>query len=378
MKRLAYIDALRGIAILMVVIVHTSQQVKNLPSWVASLSAQGMYGVQLFFLISGFSIFLSFDRRSGSEKKPLLNFFIRRFFRIAPLFYCAIIFNLIIYGFGPRYWLGDASEVTWANIIANFTFINGFNPYWINSVVTVGWAVAIEMQFYLIAPYLYRKVKDLEQAIGLALIVIIFSQILIFILKGNSLISSDRLWNDYLYLCLLNQLPVFVLGFVLYFLMINTGILSKSDRYQTYPSENVLHKRAFLIFIIAIYLSLSIMSRYKILPTHIAYSIVFLLLTLSLALNSFSLLVNPLMVEIGQISYSIYLLHFPILFKLNQWCSNLLSINEISIEPIYYFICLFIILIGIVLPLSYLTNKTIEKKGMIVGNKLISNLEKKT
>ncbi|MEA5497635.1 acyltransferase family protein [Limnoraphis robusta] len=378
MKRLAYIDALRGIAIFSVLVVHTSQKVENLPNWLANLSAQGIYGVQIFFLISGFSIFLSFERRMNSEKKPLVNFFIRRFFRIAPLFYCAIILYLLLYGLGPRYWLGDASSVTLANIIANFTFTNGFNPYWINSVVPVGWAVAIEMQFYLIAPYLYRKIKNVEQAIGLTLIVLIFSQILIWILKQNPLISSQQLWNGYLYFFLPSQLPVFSLGFVLYFLMRNAGILSQSSKNETYNSENFVFRRAFLLLGIAIYLSLSIMSNYEIIPGHIAYSIVFLLLTLSLGFYSFPFLVNRFWIEFGKISYSIYLLHFAILFKLSEWFANFLSATEITLQPIPYFICLLTILLILTLPLCYLTYNFIEKNGIIWGNKLISNLEKKS
>jgi len=91
MNRLPFIDALRGLAIFGVFIVHSSQSIDGLPRWLSSLASQGARGVQLFFVISAFTLFLSLSTRRKNEKRPTLNFFIRRFFRIAPLFYAALL-----------------------------------------------------------------------------------------------------------------------------------------------------------------------------------------------------------------------------------------------------------------------------------------------
>ena len=88
-SRYLWVDFLRGIAILMVVLIHTSQcgtGVLGLPKAIASLAFLGSKGVQLFFLMSAFTIYLSFVRHKESEKLSVSNFYIRRFFRIAPIF----------------------------------------------------------------------------------------------------------------------------------------------------------------------------------------------------------------------------------------------------------------------------------------------------
>ena len=52
--RYAYIDAIRGYAILLVIAVHSSQYFSDLPDAVRTLADQGARGVQLFFVASAF------------------------------------------------------------------------------------------------------------------------------------------------------------------------------------------------------------------------------------------------------------------------------------------------------------------------------------
>lgn len=165
-RQLPWVDALRGLAIFGVLICHAGQNVENLPSILGNLTYQGAMGVQLFYMISAFTLFLSLANRKKLEKKPLINFFIRRFFRIAPLFYCAIAFYVLTTGIGPSHWIEDGQSITIPNLITHLTFTNGWNPYWINSLVPVGWSIAIEMPFYLIVPYLFKKSKLLIKLSG--------------------------------------------------------------------------------------------------------------------------------------------------------------------------------------------------------------------
>jgi peptidoglycan/LPS O-acetylase OafA/YrhL len=102
MNKLPFIDALRGIAIFGVLIIHSAMAIEhlrplgdNLTEWVHTLAFQGARGVQLFFIIIAFTFCLSAEHRK-IERKPILNFFIRRFFRIAPLFYCGLIYYTLL------------------------------------------------------------------------------------------------------------------------------------------------------------------------------------------------------------------------------------------------------------------------------------------
>jgi peptidoglycan/LPS O-acetylase OafA/YrhL len=89
-EKLEYIDVLRAVAILMVIFVHNSQTVNGLSTEVKSISEYGQIGVQLFFVASAYTLCFSQTKRR-QDKFPLRSFFLRRFFRIAPLYYFAII-----------------------------------------------------------------------------------------------------------------------------------------------------------------------------------------------------------------------------------------------------------------------------------------------
>ncbi|HEY9657997.1 MAG TPA: acyltransferase family protein [Allocoleopsis sp.] len=82
--KLQSIDSLRGIAILLVILVHTSKSVEGLSFPISAISNYGQMGVQLFFIVSAYTLCLSMERRREERLKEV-NFFIRRFFRIAPL-----------------------------------------------------------------------------------------------------------------------------------------------------------------------------------------------------------------------------------------------------------------------------------------------------
>ena len=181
-KRFEFVDALRGLAILGVIIVHSGQQISNLPSWFKSITQNGARGVQLFYIVSAFTLYYSLKYVRVSEKRLYLNFFIRRFFRIAPLFYVAIIFFLWKDGFGPRHFLGDAPSITLSNILSTFFFVNGVNPYWITSIVPGGWSIAVEMTFYATLPFIFNKIKTLTQAIWFTVISLVIVTMVRYIL----------------------------------------------------------------------------------------------------------------------------------------------------------------------------------------------------
>jgi peptidoglycan/LPS O-acetylase OafA/YrhL len=84
-----YIDALRGIAILGVMLVHSSEYVTPSSQALRAFAAFGAKGVQLFFIASAITLGMSWRSRSVVELTPVRNFLLRRFFRIAPMFYIA-------------------------------------------------------------------------------------------------------------------------------------------------------------------------------------------------------------------------------------------------------------------------------------------------
>ena len=64
-RRLDYIDGLRGFAALMIIVVHSANFVESgvLPDTVLSWLKLGRYGVQVFYILSGFTIMMSIERQ---------------------------------------------------------------------------------------------------------------------------------------------------------------------------------------------------------------------------------------------------------------------------------------------------------------------------
>lgn len=145
------LDLLRGVAILLVIAVHSQEQaVGSMPilTWFAKTC--GELGVQLFFIVSGYTMMLTYGGRL--DLAAARSFYIRRVFRIAPLFWIAIVFYLLTRGQGIKTFAPDG--IGTVDVLLTFLFLHGYSVNAYNSVVPGGWSIAVEMQFYLLFPLL--------------------------------------------------------------------------------------------------------------------------------------------------------------------------------------------------------------------------------
>lgn len=302
--KLDYVNALRGLAILGVIAVHTSQYGIRMPKFASDIAGYGAMGVQLFFVASAFTLMLSIDRRSEKQEKyKNLNFYIRRFFRIAPMYYLGLVYyfyqkNIIAKSLGLPYQKFAKEEV-----LSNLLFYNGVSPYWINNLVPGGWSITVEMTFYGIILLVASKVKTIDKAIYFFIFTILIRTLLMSILEKNPLIEDENLWRDFLYLNFFNQLPVFAVGIFMYFLIIK----------KETPAPKTVMVFTF-VFILALLTRL-----YTFFPLNIIFAISFLMLGYSLSKMPLKIIVNPVVNYIGKISFSLYLIHFAVLFWLNYF-----------------------------------------------------------
>ena len=158
-----FIDSIRGIAFLGVFACHAASHLTHMgcSQGVIRLFYQGGVGVQLFFIASALTLMLSLDARSSGGVHVLRNFFIRRYFRIAPLFYVGAIFYAAVFG-------GNADgrvpkPLTIGSFLSTMTFTHGWNPRWINQVLPGGWSIAVEMTFYLMVPFCTRDLRPCDR-----------------------------------------------------------------------------------------------------------------------------------------------------------------------------------------------------------------------
>ena len=141
-SRLGSVQALRGVAALMVVIAHALASAAygsgTSQGAFASLAALGAAGVDLFFIISGFVMALGIDQ----NPRPAPAFIRDRILRIAPLFW--ILSGLTFVLLMPE--LGKDGLSIWLNTVLIIPLFDGMTYH--PPLLFVGWTLAFELCFY--------------------------------------------------------------------------------------------------------------------------------------------------------------------------------------------------------------------------------------
>lgn len=361
LDRLDFVDALRGWAVLCVMTVHATMWVSaDLPDRFHRFVSNGARGVQLFYVMSAFTLFLSVARRSSVEKKPLRNFFLRRFFRIAPMFYVALTFSLI-HKFAVTHTFGG---VTFPQLAATVLFLNGWHPHWINSIVTGQWSVAIEMMFYLALPLLAKVVRDSVQALWLFLITLVSSVAIYSVMASWAPAENSEEWFNFIFYWLPAQTPVFALGIVLYFqwLKIETGEMNpRMGRWFLWSG--------------LLLTAIATQGGYRFLPMHVVFSIAFVLFALGLAMKPNRFFVNPAIRAIGNVSYSFYLTHAPVMRVMTAILNRVYRATHTEPPALAQYAALWIFGGLATFAVSLLCFRFVEKPGMDLGKRIIKNLE---
>ena len=374
-SKFQYIDCLRGIAILLVIINHADWHLPEMNRFWQLFSNYGQMGVQLFFVASAYTLCLSMDRRKNDEN--LKTFYVRRYFRIAPLYYLGIPLYLIYHSFIEPVMDGEAVGIadwyTLPNILANVLLINDFVPGGANTkVVPGGWSIGTETTFYAIFPFvflLYNQIRNSNAAlflfpfIGLALS---FAGIFILELLAVEVAGYKNFYyfkeNDFLYFNLLCQLPVFLMGMSLYF---------KATDLQAKPIEKYFLFFAFIGFtIIGLFTQVYFQHVISIQPFVPAISFFFLFLLF----KEVPWLSNKLLARIGQLSYSIYLFHFIFAFEGSRFLYNYLH-PYLTTEIIFLLTVLLTIIFS--MGIAVVSEKYIEKPGIDMGRRIINKIKSK-
>ncbi|WP_345948210.1 acyltransferase [Mucilaginibacter sp. PAMB04274] len=356
-SHILFLDGLRALAAIYVVMHHAMLQyydsesahlkgfyeykLTGLKRIVILLLSQGHYAVVLFIVLSGFSLMLGVIRNNYLLKGGTLTFLKRRALRILPPYYISVAFSmmLIIWLIGNKtglHW--DVSlPVTKQDILYHLLLIHDFffsSHLRINHVL---WSVAVEFRIYLFFPLLVLAWKKWGALPTLLLSIVISA-------TGTLILYYGTLYNSDINLGFTGVSP-FIILFTLG--MLAADIVFSSRNYATTIRTAFINKQSirYLIFIIitGFVLILKIFAQSdNPLIVHLFNNLLDVVLgimfTLFLVICSLpnttgqSTWLNKLLswkplAFVGTFSFSLYLVHAPLLQVLSQYILAPLHLN---------------------------------------------------
>lgn len=370
-SKLGYVDALRGYAVLLVIASHAGNAFPQLPWPLRALTNFGFHGVQLFFVVSCYTLMLSWQARRGRDAAPLRSFFIRRAFRILPMYLLAAV----LYG-----WLTPPGErFSWDVLLTTLSFSNGWHPRLLGTsdgawvVVPGGWSITVEFTFYLLFPWLAARLLSLPRA-GLALLLALgLGGAAQRVAEGLYLQDfGPRATDQFVYYWLPNQLAVFAVGFLAWHLVprvTGKATLAAGLRRWQWPL-------LALLALVSVGLAFSSVQRtpslqFPYVPRHVLASALFggLLLVMS---QGGGAMVNRAIVWLGRVSFSAYLLHFAVL---DLWLAMFPAMAQATgVEAIVRCLLLLAATVLSTFALSWVSHRTVELPMIDLGHRVCARL----
>lgn|GEM_PF-1241946 len=304
-NRCGYLDALKGIAIISVILVHAGAG--ELPGILGQIGSSGARGVQMFFIISAYLSFESAEHFFGDKKdvciKKALKWYLRKAIRLIPLYYLSIALCLITNSWST-YWLGKEDHITIQNVVAHLLLIHGFFPQFCNSIPGGEWYLGVLVIFLFLTPWLYRFLS-FQSTVATSLVILIIKP---FVLSYLAVIVPDsgnaNLTNVFFYnFNPLAQSLTWMMGLVLYF------VRKELDRHKKTEYKSMAYM--LLIFsIIMLYGQMRVNPSLYLFESMEMYSLWFALILLSQMLWPSKLVNNAFFRCCGKYSYGMYLLEF--------------------------------------------------------------------
>lgn len=284
------LDALRGIAILLVLFHHSS--IKS--AILSPLHANCRFGVHFFFVISGFIIATQLLRATPLTRKDLGHFWMRRFLRLAPLYYLALVLETVLV-FGFKVYSDENRALFQAKLPAYLFYFSNWHPAATKGPFFQAWSLAVEEQFYLV--------------FGLTVFLVppaIWIRICAMALIAKIVLFSSGLipWTAPWWRILFSYQESILLGVLLAYLL-QTKVFFEFARFLT----NSRHAVQLLSLFAALLLCVAVIphsSRADALTLYVLFSVITLASIFTPHLPTFR---SKPLIFIGRISYGIYLFH---------------------------------------------------------------------
>jgi peptidoglycan/LPS O-acetylase OafA/YrhL len=305
-----HIQLLRAVAIVMVFGFHL-----NLPGF-----KYGYLGVDIFFVISGF---LMMKIYSGLEINRIKQFYLKRFLRLMPAYLVVSFLTTIVFlVFIPPY---ERTSIAKQHFYANISLSNFYywaeNQYFSNSSLRpllTFWSLALEIQFYLLFPLIFMFIKKIK-----VFVIITFFSLTLFVVL-------DQISPESSFFLLPSRLWEFLVGVWL------ASFLMSFNHVQRVSTPTFNMALASFPTLLVIFDLLKVEKNVLINLLAVSYTLILLFIGFNLVDDrSYSIRFGLL---VGRYSYSIYLVHLPIIsllyykpFSNNFKYGDSLSLNLIIV-----------------------------------------------
>ncbi len=325
-RRYKELDALRGVAALFVVFFHFTMGREEYNSFFKL----GTTGVDLFFIISGFVIFMSLQKISKG-----IDFVINRISRLYPTYWTCVFFTFIMissFSIYTKTFIAKTDLITLSGNLSMFQFY-----FQIKDLEATYWTMIIEMIFY-ISMYVLYKLDALKYITTIGIISCIVDILIIYYFHDIYYIKEIIYWIP-----LLQFLPLFFAGIIFYKIRIN-----KENKFLNY---GIIIFCLFCQF--ALFPDTGRSRRFISRPEYIMMLSLYFVLFILFVNFKLSFIVNQMSLFFGRISFALYLTHCHIsLFFIIPLFYNRLGIN--------FWIVLFFINLPIVTAIATVITYKIE------------------
>jgi peptidoglycan/LPS O-acetylase OafA/YrhL len=311
------------------------------------------YGVTMFFTLSGFLItYLLMLEKEKTHTVSIKDFYIRRILRIWPLYYLVIVISYLLMYFYFK------DEFTTGNLTF-YIFLSANIATVVNAAVPlIGhyWSLGVEEQFYLIWPWLFKKVPPLK-AVTIFLFCFLTLKIIFRVVMPQSVIYQ------FINLTKFDCMAIGALFAILY--TTNSSLLPKK-----YFFSNITQVICWIVFLLAAFGKLFLPDFIN----HDVFSIATGVIIINIAFNPNVLvsLENKLFDFIGRISYGIYVYHVMVIILLGKLLTNRIPVFNAVLQTVMLVVIVFFITILI----SYISYNFFEKKFLLLKAKFTKILSK--
>jgi len=354
--RVDEIEILRGIAAVSVVFYHilVLGEFQNINKSLDTVVNHFGMAVPLFYAISAFSLLYGYEKNIFNED-VLKRFYIRRFFRLAPLFYFMLIFYSIylFIEFNHKSSLGT--------YLLNLTFTYMLVPSQHESMVWAGWSVGMEWLFYFAFPLMVLMSRSI-----IVLLIVFFISLIVSIKFTSLTLPITEVSASSNYMNIMKHIVFFITGMLIF---------------KSIPLANKIKNKINWIKRLDVVYFIVAIGIFVVLERYINYEVLEVSLIVVLLFGAylgFSKIFNNYIFKLmGKCSYGLYLLNPIIIVTLNNLGFYKYIKNSIN-SPVLNYLTGSAITLIIIVVFSNIAYMVIEQPGIKAGQKVIDKFIRKS